>query len=153
MDLILWRHAQAHDAEPGQDDLERPLTVKGRDQAKRMADWLRPRLPRETRILVSPALRTRQTADALKLPWHLASALAPHVDVDDLLALTAWPEPSHPLLLVGHQPVLGRFAATLLAGRPIPWTLRKGALFWLTGQDNPAYHGVTLKTVIAPDLL
>ena len=29
MDLILWRHAEAHDAEPGQDDMERALTPKG----------------------------------------------------------------------------------------------------------------------------
>ena len=30
MDLILWRHAEAQLARAGQDDLERPLTAKGR---------------------------------------------------------------------------------------------------------------------------
>ncbi len=30
MDLILWRHAEAEDAAPGQDDLDRQLTARGR---------------------------------------------------------------------------------------------------------------------------
>jgi phosphohistidine phosphatase len=29
MDLILWRHAEAEIAAPGQDDLQRALTPKG----------------------------------------------------------------------------------------------------------------------------
>ena len=59
MDLILWRHADAVDSTP---DLARQLTIKGRRQAKDMAGWLRARLPKQTRIIVSPAQRARQTA-------------------------------------------------------------------------------------------
>ena len=40
MDLILWRHAEAEVAAPGQDDLQRALTPKGERQARRMAAWL-----------------------------------------------------------------------------------------------------------------
>ena len=37
MELILWRHAEAEDAEP---DLTRNLTSKGNRQAALMARWL-----------------------------------------------------------------------------------------------------------------
>ncbi len=40
MDLILWRHAEAENAEEGRDDLSRALTPKGERQALRMASWL-----------------------------------------------------------------------------------------------------------------
>ncbi|HSO07654.1 MAG TPA: histidine phosphatase family protein, partial [Pelomicrobium sp.] len=62
MDLILWRHAEAEDGVP---DLARKLTPKGVKQAKRIAKWLRPRLPADTRVIVSPARRALQTAEAL----------------------------------------------------------------------------------------
>ena len=59
MELILWRHAEAEDGIP---DAKRPLTERGQKQARKMAKWLRKRLPEDTRIIVSPALRCRQTA-------------------------------------------------------------------------------------------
>ena len=37
MDLILWRHAEAHEGEDGLDDLERALTPRSEKQAARMA--------------------------------------------------------------------------------------------------------------------
>ena len=49
MELLLWRHAEAA---PGEPDLARPLTERGRRQAERMARFLAPRLPRELRIVV-----------------------------------------------------------------------------------------------------
>lgn len=80
MDLILWRHAEAEDGLP---DINRELTGRGRKQASRMADWLNPGLPPDIRVLVSPAIRTVQTAQALGrdyevLPglWHPAQAQA-----------------------------------------------------------------------------
>ncbi len=62
MELILWRHAEAEDGFP---DAARKLTEKGLQQAHNMAKWLKPRLPRNARIMVSPAKRTQQTALAL----------------------------------------------------------------------------------------
>ena len=61
MDLILWRHAEAHEAAPGEDDMSRSLTPRGERQAFRMAQWLERQLPEGTRILCSPAKRTEQT--------------------------------------------------------------------------------------------
>ena len=77
MDLILWRHAEAHVIKAGQSDLDRALTSKGERQAQRMAEWLNQRLAHSTRILVSPALRTQQTAKALDRKFKTVQALAP----------------------------------------------------------------------------
>eukprot|EP01030_Chromulinospumella_sphaerica_P020859 gene20859-20783_t len=46
-------------------DLERALTGKGQKQARRMGQWLDAQLPDSCKVLVSPAIRTLQTADAL----------------------------------------------------------------------------------------
>jgi phosphohistidine phosphatase len=37
MDLVLWRHAEAHEALEGGDDMARVLTSRGEKQAFRMA--------------------------------------------------------------------------------------------------------------------
>lgn len=138
MELILWRHAQAEDPLPDQDDLARALTGKGRKQAKAMARWLHARLPADTRILVSPALRTRQTADALELPYTVVPALAPDAAPAALLHAAGWPAHPEPVLIVGHQPTLGLLAARLLCGREQPWSVKKGAVWWLRAESNGA---------------
>ena len=63
MDLILWRHAEAVDAEIGQPDNTRHLTARGEKQARRVARWFLEHRPRDLRILVSPA-RSFSTWDA-----------------------------------------------------------------------------------------
>ena len=64
MDLIVWRHAEAYEAEPDEDDMNRVLTSRGKKQAERMAVWLESQLPQGTRILSSPAVRAEQTVRA-----------------------------------------------------------------------------------------
>ena len=61
MDLLLWRHAEAVDGTP---DHTRELTPRGLKQARRMARWLDTNRPKQLRVLVSPTMRTRQTAAA-----------------------------------------------------------------------------------------
>lgn len=136
MDLILWRHAQAQDPQPGEDDLSRVLTGKGRKQASAMAQWLRPHLPSATRILVSPALRTRQTADALELPYQIVETIAPDAHPTALLSAADWPDSPLPVMLVGHQPTLGYLASRLLCGIEQPWAIKKGAVWWIKTDSN-----------------
>ena len=148
MDLLLWRHA---DAEPGTRDLERDLTAKGRKQAKRVADWLREWLPREARVLASPANRARQTAEALTTSFATDAALAPGAGADQLLAAAGWPDEDGAVLIVGHQPTLGRAAALALTGTPADWSIRKASVWWLSRREQDGT--VLLRAVIAPDLL
>ena len=153
MDLILWRHAEAHPVRDGQTDLERPLTAKGERQAKRMAEWLNQRLADSTRILVSPALRTQQTARALDRHFKTVQALAPDGSGHALLEATRWPEAGEPVLVVGHQPTLGLVVAHLLADAAQAWAIKKGAVWWLRHRDREGGAEVVLQAVQSPDLL
>jgi phosphohistidine phosphatase len=149
MDLILWRHAEA---EPGEPDLGRRLTSKGLKQAERIAAWLDTRLPDTTRILVSPADRSQQTAIALGRKFRTQDEIAPGASVASVLGVAGWPDSREPVLVVGHQPTLGEVAATLLSGEPAPWSVKKGAVWWLSNRTRDGESGVVLRVVIGPDL-
>lgn len=152
MDLILWRHAEAvEQGEP--DDLSRPLTAKGERQAARMADWLNQRLAASTRIVVSPALRCQQTAKTLGRSYKTVDAIAPGAPPDAVLRAARWPESGEPVLVVGHQPTLGMVAAHLLAELPQPWSVKKGAVWWLRNRDREGLAQVVLQVMMAPDCL
>ncbi|HEY1394327.1 MAG TPA: phosphohistidine phosphatase SixA [Methylibium sp.] len=153
MDLILWRHAEAHLLREGQTDLQRALTTKGERQAQRMADWLNHRLAESTRILVSPALRTQQTAQALERSYKTVHSIAPEASVDELLKAARWPDAAEPVLLVGHQPTLGLLAARLLTGHELPWAIKKGAVWWLRQRTRDEETQVVLQAVQSPDCL
>jgi phosphohistidine phosphatase len=151
MDLILWRHAEAIDAEEGVEDLDRALTTRGERQAARMATWLNQHLPATTRILVSPARRTQQTAAALERTFKTVAALAPGATVPAVLAAVRWPDAREPVLVVGHQPTLGLAAAWLLAGVAQPWSVKKGAVWWLRRRDRVGDEQTVLVTVRGPE--
>jgi phosphohistidine phosphatase len=153
MDLILWRHAQARDIEDDQLDTERPLTPRGEKQATRMAAWLERHLPKETRILVSPARRAEQTAKALSRDYTISDELAPGGTVAQLLSLTHWPHATGSVLVVGHQPVLGQVIAQLIGLNAGQCAVKKGAVWWLRSRKHDPQTETVLLTVQSPDFL
>lgn len=153
MDLVLWRHAEAHEAQPGQDDMSRALTPRGEKQAARMAGWLDRQLPDGARILVSPAKRTEQTVQALGRKYKLREELGPNATVEQLLQLVQWPEGKGVILLVGHQPVLGQTIARLLAIHGSECSVKKGAVWWLRHRLRDGASQTTLVSVQSPDAL
>ena len=142
MELILWRHAEAED---GADDMARRLTPRGEKQAAAMAKWLRAHLPGEYTLLASPAVRAQQTARALGAPITDKS-LAPGASVAAIVK--AAEKYRGIVIVVGHQPDLGRAAAQLVASAQTEWSVEKGAVWWLAG-DAPA----RIKAVVSPELL
>lgn len=152
MDLILWRHAEAEDGLAGASDAGRVLTARGRKQAMKMAGWLDRNLPSGCRILCSPARRTVQTADALGRKFRIHADLGIDGQPQRILELVNWPQAREPVLLVGHQPVLGRLAALLMHGVEADWTVRKGAIWWLARRERDGQPQVYLKAVMTPDL-
>ena len=143
MELILWRHA---DAEDGADDLARRLTPKGERQAAAMAKWLRAHLPRQYTLLASPAVRAQQTAAALAANLVTDKALAPGAPVSAITKVAQ--KHKGMVIIVGHQPDLGRAAAQLVANAPAEWPIEKGAIWWLAG-EAPA----RIKAVVSPEML
>ena len=150
MDLLLWRHAEAED---GEDDLKRRLTERGERQARVMAAWIRDHQPKNMRIIVSPAVRTQQTAEALKLPFETHRKIGPDACVSELIAASGWPDASGAVLIVGHQPTLGRLASLLLSGQEADWTIKKGALWWLSNRVRRDESQTVLRAVLPADLL
>ncbi|MER2551969.1 MAG: histidine phosphatase family protein [Thauera sp.] len=150
MDLLLWRHAEAVDGIP---DHTRELTARGLKQARRMARWLDENRPKQLKVLVSPTLRTRQTATAFTEEFEIVSSLGPDGNVPDILAATGWPEGRGAALVVGHQPALGRLCALLLSGTEADWTIKKGALWWFTNRVRENETQTVLRAVIPSELV
>jgi len=155
MDLILWRHAEAQDGAVYTPDAKRQLTARGEKQARKMAAWLRKHLPQDTRVLVSPTERTRQTAHALGLPFEIEPQVGTGADAADLIAAADWPDghrKNSAILIVGHQPTLGRLAALLLSGAEADWTVKKGAVWWFTERVRGREVETVLRAVVNSDL-
>ncbi len=148
MQLILWRHADAEDAD-GKDDNDRELTKKGRKQAERVAAWLAPRIDDEWRVLVSPAKRALQTAKPIDRKLEVSEAVGTGTTPAALLRAAGWPDGKRPVLVVGHQPTLGEVASRLLAGDDGGFAIRKGAAWWF--EARPSGETI-LRAVVDPEL-
>ena len=118
--LILIRHAKAGDAAV---DRDRPLAGRGAAEAPAIGRWLTHLRLTPDRVVLSPALRARQT-------WELAAAeLGPTAEpvpddrvyrntVGDLLAIIReTPAEVSILAVVGHNPSIQDLAVTLDDGR------------------------------------
>ena len=150
MDLILWRHAEAEDGPP---DLERRLTPRGHKHAARVAEWLLQRLPAKFVVLASPARRAQETAQELGVAFRTVTALAPGASVQAILKAADWPDRKSSVVIVGHQPDLGRAALHLVSGAAGDGTIKKGGLWWLTNRVRNDETQVVVRAVVAPDLL
>lgn len=150
MELILWRHAEAEDGFP---DAARKLTEKGLKQAHNMAQWLKPRLPKKARIIVSPAKRTQQTALALSNDFETIQEIGTSATVDMILTATNWPYTDGAVLVVGHQPTLGNIAASLICNSRASFGIKKGAIWWFSYKQSADTENTILRAVMNPDMV
>lgn len=160
MDLILWRHAEAHEhpdpltGRPGDaQDMARRLTPRGEKQATRMAAWLDRQLPDGARVWSSPAIRCEETVLALGRKFKLREALSPDGDPLALLELVQWPRGKSPVVVVGHQPTLGRVVAGLLGMTEEDCSVKKGAVWWLRHRERDGVGQTVVVTVQTPELI
>lgn len=120
-EIILLRHAHAEPAHAGDSDAERPLSPEGIAEAEAAAVWLDRHGPQPTRVLCSPARRTRETCERVlarlgyidcredpriyhATPGTLFSVIEDNADTDRLL-------------LIGHNPGFEEVAALLATGQ------------------------------------
>ncbi len=150
MDLILWRHAEAAN---GLTDEDRTLTDRGREQAERVAGWLRSRLPKEYTLLCSPATRARQTASSLRADPKVEEALSGGSSVERILDAASWPHDDGAVVVVGHQPFMGRTAAALMTGMESGWGFGKGCAWWFRSRETGGGIDTVLRVVVDPELI
>jgi phosphohistidine phosphatase len=113
MRLILVRHAHS---DPGQPDELRPLSARGRDEARALGERLAAERP--DLVLARPLLRARETAAAIAkaagVELRIDERLAPGAGSDDVLAAVEGADET--VVAVGHQPDCSEIAAALGAG-------------------------------------
>jgi phosphohistidine phosphatase len=113
MRLILVRHAHS---DPGQPDELRPLSARGRDEARALGERLAAERP--DLVLASPLLRARETAAAIAkaagVELRIDERLAPGAGSNDVLAAVEGADET--VVAVGHQPDCSEIAAALGAG-------------------------------------
>jgi phosphohistidine phosphatase len=113
MRLILVRHAHS---DPGQPDELRPLSARGRDEARALGERLAAERP--DLVLASPLLRARETAAAIAkaagVELRIDERLAPGAGSDDVRAAVEGADET--VVAVGHQPDCSEIAAALGAG-------------------------------------
>lgn len=153
MELILWRHAEAepHTEDDVTDQL-RALTPKGARHASRVGAWLDRQLPAGCRILTSPATRCVQTTEALGRKFTTVDALNTHSTPEAILDACGWPHQKTPVVVVGHNPLLGQVAALIFSGVAHEWKMRKGSLLWIArkSDEDPAPF---IRLAVGPDIV
>jgi phosphohistidine phosphatase len=125
--LLLLRHAKSDWDDPGLLDFDRPLATRGRQDAPTIGKALKKRKPLPDLIIASPAVRARETIEAVIEAAKLD--IQPQFDEsiygassDELLALVRrLPKTSSCVLLVGHNPGFEELVGRLTgAYEPMP---------------------------------
>jgi phosphohistidine phosphatase len=132
--LFLIRHAKA---EPslGRDDIERALTDRGRDDARRIAAAIAARDLLPEILIHSGALRARQTAQIFAAEWPRRVELQEEIQLYDATPRTLFAcarglsDERESVGFVGHNPAIGEFAVSLTGSGAYPELRRMAAKF------------------------
>jgi len=116
--LILTRHAKSAWDNPDMSDHDRPLNGRGRRSAVALGNWLRDNGLTPDQVLCSSARRTKETYERMGFD-------APVEFTDNLYLVTANQilrelsgATGDTVLLLGHSPGIGQFAAEILGEPP-----------------------------------
>jgi len=162
MELYLMRHGLAVErgADGFADDAKRPLTPKGRRQARKIVAAMKKLDCGFDLILSSPLLRAKQTAEIvaekLKLQkrLQLSNALAPGGAPAMLARQLGREKTSGKVLLVGHEPGLSELVSLLTSGDvQLQMDFRKGGLCKLEIEKLRAGKCATLAWLLTPKQL
>jgi phosphohistidine phosphatase len=117
--LVLIRHAKRQPGFPDNDDLC-PISAEGKLLTQRLTSLLEEAKISPYRILYSPTVRTRETAEILGVHFQVLPEENVHLslwaDPSKLLPILPDPKEERTLFLVSHGPTLLSFAEKLVAG-------------------------------------
>lgn len=120
MRLYVVRHAQAQADSPTGLDRDRPLTGLGVRQAAWLAERLAGAAVPPELVLISGAIRTRQTAEpivaALGCPMLVCDPLWPGAVASEAMEMVAEHAGVAAIAVIGHNPQLEHLVAALVAG-------------------------------------
>lgn len=122
--LILTRHAKSAWDDPALGDHDRPLNGRGTRAAMELGEWLDSRGYEPDEVLCSDALRTRETwarvaAAPLQVTPKVQYLPALYHAAPETLLATLKRANGDCVMMIGHNPGLAAFAATLPARRPV----------------------------------
>jgi phosphohistidine phosphatase len=161
MDLLIVRHAIAFDRDRHRwhEDAARPLSPAGMRRARKAAAGLKKLTARPQRLLTSPLVRARQTAQILTdiAGWPVAEEareLSPGEPALAVLELLAR-DRSKLTAVVGHQPGLGHLLAACLlgGGGSLPIEMKKNAVACVSFDGKPRAGHAALKWLATPRML
>ncbi|MGB0774796.1 MAG: phosphohistidine phosphatase SixA [Akkermansiaceae bacterium] len=154
MNLLLIRHAQAENF--AMSDADRALTEKGRDQARRVGEFLAAQGLTPEITLSSPYTRARQTAEIfcesadaeapVIEPW-LACGMRPG---DALAELASYAE-FKSIAICGHNPDFAMLAEWLLGSQAGGVHVRKASIIHFSNVRPPVQGGY-LEMMLPPGI-
>jgi phosphohistidine phosphatase len=120
--LILMRHTKSSWDDPTRRDLDRPLSKRGRKASARLGAWLKRKGWRPEQALVSSARRAQETwAGVVAEAGAAETSYLPEIynaAPETLLSVLRRAPDAASVLMLGHQPGIGAFAARMLAEPP-----------------------------------
>ena len=152
MKLYLAQHGEAvaKDVDP-----DRPLSARGQTDVARLAALLATCGVQVGRVLHSGKTRAVQTAEILAAALGSGAlegrdGIAPNDPVEPLVAVAG--ELQQDLMVVGHQPFMGKAVTALVAGRTEPPVVQfqPGGVACLGRQDDGSW---ALSWFVVPELL
>lgn len=161
MRIILFRHGPAEDRDPQRwpDDHARPLTTKGEARVRRCARALK-KLEGEIHVILSsPLVRCMRTAELLREECGSQPALtafpslAPGRSWRTTMQRLAEEGPDSTLVLVGHEPELGKLAGLFLFGAPASLPLKKAGACSFTFDETVAAGAGRMRWFLPPRAL
>jgi phosphohistidine phosphatase len=159
MNFLLIRHADAVSADevPDLADADRPLTPAGLAQCEALAAGLRRLNVSLGKVLTSPCVRARQTAEKLLEHLHLPAQeleicepLRPGVKHKKLSRKLHLLE-CDTVTLVGHNPDLSLYAGWLIGSKKAQVELAKGGAAYIRGEAGPAKGTGELVWMVTPE--
>jgi len=149
MKIILARHGSAEDKADSKEDADRVLTPEGREQADLLGRVVAGTIGNVDGLWTSPLVRALQTAGIASKHLKNKPTVEPDLAISGDLEQLCWKmhrEALATLMLVGHQPDLGKLAARLL-GFVSEVSLKKGGLCIIETKDPAKNAGRALATL------
>lgn len=160
MHLVLFRHGPAAARDPGRwpDDALRPLTGQGEKRTASAARGLARLEPEPSLVLTSPLVRASRTAAIVARALGIGrvektDALSPGGSWRRLLETLEAHAGERGIVLVGHEPDLGKLAGTLIFGAPAALPIKKAGGCSIAMDEGFRPGGGRLIWFLAPRML